>query len=135
MEELCNNYLVIKLLKEDIAVGTTPKRTRGSLTEHSSIRHVARPTFCPDFLKGACNTLKLFIRMTPLSCPDVLSRPSASVLHKSLGRVLWAIIIYTTKSMLDGTLLTHSGNLSRPAPRRLQSEKTEMTTSHPSHNF
>ena len=86
-------------------VGTTPKRTRGSLTEHSSIGHVAHPTFCPDSLRGARDTLKLFIRMTHTP----LSGPSASVLDKSLGRVSQAIIIHTTKSMLNGTLLSHFG--------------------------
>ena len=29
-------------------VGTTPKRTRGGLTKHSSFGHVARPTLHPD---------------------------------------------------------------------------------------
>ena len=29
-------------------VGTTPKRTRGDLTKHSSFGHVARPTLYPD---------------------------------------------------------------------------------------
>ena len=42
-----------------------------------------------------------------LPCPDVLSGPNASVLDKSLDRVLRAIIIHTTKSMFDGTLLGH----------------------------
>ena len=69
----------------------------------------------------------------PLSCPDVLSGPSANVLDKSLGLVSRAIIIYTTKSMLDGTLLSHFRQ--PPSPRRLQNEKIEMTTSHPSHHL
>ena len=38
-------------------VGTTPKRTHGSLTKHSSIGHMARPTLCPDFPHGARGTL------------------------------------------------------------------------------
>ena len=29
-------------------IGTTPKRTRGGLTKHSSFGHVARPTLRPD---------------------------------------------------------------------------------------
>ena len=45
--------------------------------------------------------------LSTLPCPDVLSRPNASVLDKSLDRVSRAIIIRTTKSMLDGTLLGH----------------------------
>ena len=45
--------------------------------------------------------------MTPLSYPDILSGPSASVLTKSLGRETHAIIVYTVGSMLDGTLLSH----------------------------
>ena len=41
-----------------------------------------------------------------LSTPP-LSGLNASVVDKSLDRVSWAIIIHTTKSMLDGTLLGH----------------------------
>ncbi|KAL6315405.1 hypothetical protein AAG906_000516 [Vitis piasezkii] len=45
--------------------------------------------------------------LSTLPCSDVLSGPNASVLDKSLDRVSRAIIIHTTKSMLDGTLLGH----------------------------
>ena len=45
--------------------------------------------------------------MTPLSYSDVLSGPSASILTKSFGRETRTIIVYTIKSMLDGTLLSH----------------------------
>ncbi|RVW71270.1 Codeine O-demethylase [Vitis vinifera] len=45
--------------------------------------------------------------LSTLPCPDVLSRPNASVLDKSLDCISQTIIIYTTKSMLDGTLLGH----------------------------
>ena len=33
---------------DHLTVGTTPKRTRGGLTRHSSVGHVARPTLCSD---------------------------------------------------------------------------------------
>ena len=36
-----------------------------------------------------------------------MSGPSASVLTKSLGHETQAIIVYTARSMLDGTLLSH----------------------------
>ena len=64
-------------------------------------------TLYPDSRRGACSILKLVIRTTPLSCPDVLSGPSASVLTKSLGRETQAIIVYTARSMLNETLLSH----------------------------
>ena len=64
-------------------------------------------TLCSDSLRGAYGILKLIIRTTPLSCPDVLSGPSASVLTKSLGRETQDIIVYAARSMLDGTLLGH----------------------------
>ena len=64
-------------------------------------------TLCLDSRRGACDILKLVVQTTPLSCPDVLSEPSASVLTKSLGRETQAIIVYTARSMLDETLLSH----------------------------
>ena len=45
--------------------------------------------------------------LSTLPCLDVLSGPNANVLDKSLDCVSRAIIIHTTKSMLDGTLLGH----------------------------
>ena len=124
-----------------VSVRTTPKRTRGSLTEHSSIGHMARPTLYPDFLIGhvALSTLHpddhgIGVRST-LPCPDVLSRPNASVLDKSLDYVSQAIIIHTTKSKLDGTLLGHFKQTITTCTAPPAKRKTRMTVSHPSHNI
>ena len=64
-------------------------------------------TLCLDSLRGAYGILKLVIQTTPLSCPDILSGPIASVLTKSFGHETHAIIVYVVRSMLDGTLLGH----------------------------
>ena len=63
------------------------------------IGHVALSTLHPD--DHGTDML------STLPCPNVLSGPNASVLDKSLDRISWAIIIHTSKSMLDGTLLGH----------------------------
>ena len=61
--------------------------------------HVALSTLHPDdHGTGVLSTLP---------CPDVLFGPNASVLDKSLDHVSRAIIIHTTKSTLDRTLLGH----------------------------
>ena len=55
----CHRKIIFKLkayFLNVISVRTTSKHTRGSLTEHSSIGHVARPTLCSDFPHGAHGT-------------------------------------------------------------------------------
>ena len=71
-----------------VSVRTTPKRTSGNLTEHSSIGQMARPTLCPDFLMGhvALSTLHpdddgIGVLSTP-PCPETAFHgPSLFILH------------------------------------------------------
>ena len=43
----------------------------------------------------------------PLLCPDILSGPSASDSTKSLGLETRAILVYTARNTLDGTILSY----------------------------
>ena len=81
-------------------VGTTPKRTRGSLTKHSSIRRVARPIPYSDVHRNWHA-----IHTSPIRMPS--PDPVASVSNKILDRVSWSIINYLAKSMLDRTFWGH----------------------------
>ena len=88
-----------------IYVGTTPKRTRGGLTRHSSVGHVAYPTLCPD---DHMDWHVAHPSSVWMSSPD----PVANVSNKILDRISWAIITHFAKSILDRTFL---GLYRRPA--------------------
>ena len=92
-------------------------------------------TLCPDSLRRTYDILKLVIRTTPLSYPDILFGPNARILTKSLGREMKAIIVYTAKSMLDGTLLSQFKQPVTAYTPPLVERKDRDDASHTSHNF
>ena len=83
-------------------IGTTPKRTHGNPAEHSFMGHVAHQLFV-RIPSGEHMALS-----NPSSGrPPLLSEPSASDSTKSFGRETRVILVYTTKSTLDGTIQSH----------------------------